>query len=65
VGNYQFIIPLGSGTEGTVYMARNIVDQEIYAVKVYNEGFDANREIVILKSIKHPNVIKIYENGFG
>jgi len=63
---YQKIATIGSGTYGTVYKAQNTNTKELLAIKkikleVDTEGVPSTalREIVILKKMNHPNVVKL------
>lgn len=60
---------LGEGTFGKVRLARHKASQELVAIKIMfkeriMESEQLNvitREIAILKSISHPNTIRLYE----
>ncbi|ACO68406.1 predicted protein [Micromonas commoda] len=65
---FEKLEQVGEGTYGQVYMARNRLDGEIVALKKVRmdnekEGFPitAIREIKILKTLDHKNVIKLKE----
>jgi len=65
---FEKLEQVGEGTYGQVYMARSRFDGEIVALKKIRmdnekEGFPitAIREIKILKSLDHKNVIKLKE----
>jgi len=64
VGRYQKLERLGAGTYGTVYKAQHRVTGEIFALKKISqqgdEGIAATtlREIALLKTLNHPNVVK-------
>lgn len=62
---FQLIHPLGRGSYGSVYKARNLSTSEIVAVKVialsFKDEMEAiQREIQMLRDCKHPNVVKYY-----
>ena len=72
VGNpdnyYKKLKDLGSGSYGSVYMARNNVTENIVAIKVIEkvqenmiDDMEIQNEINILKTLSHPNIVKIYE----
>ena len=72
VGNpdnyYKRIRELGSGSYGSVYMAKNNVTDNIVAIKVIEkvqenmiDDMEIQNEINILKTLSHPNIVKIYE----
>ena len=72
VGNpdiyYKKLKDLGSGSYGTVYMARNTVTDNIVAIKIIEkvqdnmiDDMEIQNEINILKTLSHPNIVKIYE----
>ena len=64
IGKYEKIEKAGGGTYGLVYKARNIETNEIVAIKKIKDDQDqgvactALREISILKSLKHQNIVR-------
>jgi serine/threonine protein kinase len=74
INDYAFLKPLGKGSYGKVKLAVHNKSQQQYAVKILNKAnllrvhTDMNttamdkvhQEIRIMKSLNHPNVIKIY-----
>lgn len=60
---------LGEGSFGKVRLARHRLTQEYVAIKIMNkerileceEIRRVTREVAILKTISHPNVVKLYE----
>eukprot|EP00929_Paragymnodinium_shiwhaense_P040726 TRINITY_DN21220_c0_g1_i1.p1 TRINITY_DN21220_c0_g1~~TRINITY_DN21220_c0_g1_i1.p1 ORF type:complete len:574 (+),score=149.03 TRINITY_DN21220_c0_g1_i1:121-1842(+) len=67
---YKKIKKVGVGAYGAVFMAENLVTKEICAVKVTTRkedpqfgGFPVSllREIVILRSLKHDNIVQLHE----
>ncbi|KAI8829990.1 cyclin-dependent kinase 5 [Chytriomyces hyalinus] len=65
---YQKIEKLGEGTYGIVYKAQNRESDDIVALKRIrleneDEGVPctAIREISLLKELKHPNIVKLYD----
>ena len=72
VGNpdnyYKRIRELGSGSYGSVYLAKNNVTDNVVAIKVIEkvqenmiDDMEIQNEINILKTLSHPNIVKIYE----
>lgn len=66
--NYQIIKQIGSGSYGMVCEARHVPTNEKVAIKQMTKIFDdlidckrLLREIVILKYLNHPNVVKLRE----
>jgi cyclin-dependent kinase 12/13 len=66
--HFEKIVKVGEGTYGYVYKVRDKTTDEIFAIKKIKmerekEGFPitALREIRILKSIDHPNIVKLRE----
>ena len=65
---YKKIKDLGSGSYGSVYKAKNLIMDNIVAIKAIEkvqenmvEDMEIKNEINILKSLSHPNIVKIYE----
>ena len=65
---YKKLKDLGSGSYGSVYKARNLIMDNIVAIKTIEkvqenmvEEMEIKNEINILKSLSHPNIVKIYE----
>ena len=65
---YKRIKDLGSGSYGQVYMAKNIVTDNLVAIKIIEkvqenmiDDMEIQNEINILKALSHPNIVKIYE----
>jgi len=72
VGKFKLIEKLGSGGMGTVFKAKNMIDQaEIVAIKVLREELFADesnqkrfkQEASIIDQLDHPNIVKIVERG--
>lgn len=55
---------LGEGADSKVYKVREISTGKLYALKRIRDASSeqTSQEISILKSIKHPNVIKIHND---
>ena len=65
---YKKIKDLGSGSYGSVYKAKNLIFENVVAIKVIEkvqenmiDDLEIKNEINILKSLSHPNIVKIYE----
>lgn len=65
---YQKIEKLGEGTYGIVYKAQNKTNQMVVALKRIRidseeEGVPctAIREISLLKELKHPNIVRLFD----
>ena len=72
IDRYQKIEKIGEGTYGVVYKARDIVNNEIVALKkIRLEGEDegvpptAIREISVLREISHENIVKLKDIVHG
>lgn len=66
--SYEKLRQIGEGTYGQVYLARDVKDNSLVALKRVRmdnerEGFPitAIREIKLLKRLEHPNVIRLKE----
>ena len=66
--SYEKLRQIGEGTYGQVYLARDVRDNSLVALKRVRmdnerEGFPitAIREIKLLKRLEHPNVIRLKE----
>lgn len=67
-GNYELLEELGKGAHSTVYSAKNLRTGDRVAVKVIEKSKlsvkdleSIKREISILKSLDHPNLLIFYE----
>ena len=65
---YKKIKDLGSGSYGAVYLAKNVVMDNIVAIKSIEktednmvDDLEIKNEINILKKLSHPNIVKVYE----
>ena len=69
-GEYELISLLGKGRTSLVYKARSIHDRtKIVAIKVLIDAYlkfekrSVEKEIMILKQLKHKNIIDLYDWG--
>ena len=65
---YVKIKDLGSGSFGSVYKARNLILDNIVAIKMIEkvqdnmvDDLEIKNEIDILKTLSHPNIVRVYE----
>jgi len=71
VGPFEIEEELGSGAMGTVYRALYTEDDRYVAIKIIAFGLTGNesamarfeREAVILKQLKHPNIVRLFATG--
>jgi serine/threonine protein kinase len=71
IGNYQILKEIGRGGMGVIYRARRRNSQRIVALKrilsVHADSRETlarfRREAVIVASLRHPNILPIYELG--
>src|SRR4030095_11456603 len=71
IGNYQILQEIGRGGMGVIYRARQRNSQRIVALKriltVHADSRDTltrfRREAVTVASLRHPNILPIYELG--
>jgi serine/threonine protein kinase len=70
-GKYELMDLLGKGTFGSVYSCINTEEDKLYAMKLIHMHELCNEEVIsrfrreinILKTINHPNVIKIHDDN--
>lgn len=67
IGNYKLGRTLGEGTYGKVKWAINMNTNQEVAIKIMKpqevkDKGDIEREINILKLLKHPNIVELYES---
>lgn len=76
VNNYILLDTLGTGSYGEVRLCKERTTDQLFAVKIISRDMlnkkksgkseetfleDVKREIAIMKKLKHPNVLKLYE----
>ena len=59
---------IGEGTFGKVYLIENTISNKLYALKIITKTYlteddeiKTKRELEIISSINHPNIIKVYK----
>jgi serine/threonine-protein kinase len=73
VPGYRLLRPIGAGGMGSVYEAEKLSTHETFAIKLIREHLTADasyitrfeREISVLRGIRHPNVVDVFEWSFG
>lgn len=70
IGPFEIEMELGSGAMGTVFRALFTKTGENVAIKIINPGMASEksiarfeREVAILKQMKHPNIVRIIGSG--
>ena len=71
VGDYVIESQIGSGGMGLIYKAKQISMHRIVALKVLRDNLVSNqkyldrffREVRLLASMEHPNMVRVYEGG--
>lgn len=57
---------IGKGSFGVVYKARNLETKDVVAIKkVYQDRRFKNRELQIMRTIKHPNIVELKNYYFS
>jgi serine/threonine-protein kinase len=73
VPGYRLLRPIGAGGMGSVYEGEKLSTHETFAIKLIREHLTADasyitrfeREISVLRGIRHPNVVDVFEWSFG
>ncbi len=67
--DFEVLSRLGSGSFGTVYKVRRIVDENLYVIKnvriielSFKEQSEAINEVQILAQLKSPYVVRYYDS---
>ena len=71
IGDYVIESQIGSGGMGLIYKAKQISMHRIVALKVLRDNLVSNqkyldrffREVRLLASMEHPNMVRVYEGG--
>ena len=69
VGDYELMEILGEGASGIVKKVKHIKTGEFFALKIFDKEqakkFDMaqalRKEVLFMKMIEHPNIVKIHE----
>ena len=69
IGSYETSKTLGTGAFGTVVLAKKQNSEKLYAIKSISKkniirsqmASQVKKEISIMKSLEHPNIVQIYE----
>lgn len=69
LADFEVLSRLGSGSFGTVYKVRRIVDENMYVIKnvriielSFKEQSEAINEVQILAQLKSPYVVRYYDS---
>ena len=68
IPGYRLLRPIGAGGMGSVYEGEKLSTHETFAVKLIREHLTADaayltrfeREITVLRAIRHPNVVDVF-----
>jgi len=60
---------IGKGSFGDIWLAKNIIDNNLYAIKIYKKDFEDDKKrnenfensLKISKKLKHPNLMKCHD----
>ena len=62
--DFEYIEDIGTGTFGSVHKIKNIHTGKIHVIKKVRhyktQRFSSFKEVQVLKTVKHPNIIKYY-----
>ena len=66
VNDYIVLSRIGKGAHGEVHLCKHKKSNELYAVKIMHRsrkdtGYGTQREVEIMKQLRHPNVLRLYE----
>ncbi|OHT04063.1 CAMK family protein kinase [Tritrichomonas foetus] len=64
-GSYRYISPIGEGSSAVVILVENKITNNLFAAKLLkrDKSIDKNleRELRFLQSMRHPNIISVYD----
>ena len=71
-GRYRITARIGHGGMAEVYEANDVFRKKIVAMKVIREDVTHNpinlkrfnNEVTIAASLTHPNIVRVYDNGY-
>ena len=71
IPGFRLLRLIGAGGMGSVYSAENLTTHETFALKVMHRHLANDkahaarfeREVRVLRGIRHPNVVEVYESG--
>lgn len=63
VNDYIILDMIGKGAHAEVRMAKNKTSNQLFAIKIMSRSAaaDMRKEVDILKAIRHPNVLRLFE----
>ena len=69
LAEYELSERLGTGTVGTIFLAKKKATGDVYAVKFLSPAVSSNslivsrftREMLILEKLSHPNILAYYQ----
>lgn len=58
---FELVMEIGRGAFGSVFMARSTKYGEIFCIKITKYSESAEKEVINLKNLSHPNIITAYD----
>jgi eukaryotic-like serine/threonine-protein kinase len=69
-GRYELVARLGAGGMGVVYRARDLIRDEVVAIKLVHAGLEGakvrarfERERIALAALDHPGIVRYHDHG--